>query len=53
MFTDITTSTTLQQISGLAVLLDRLAFPQPADGVFEMRGVLSRGYDCGASAMTQ
>lgn len=42
MLTDITTSTTLLQISGPAVLLDRLAFPQPADGVFEMRGVLSR-----------
>ncbi|TFH05622.1 MAG: inorganic diphosphatase, partial [Spirochaetales bacterium] len=42
MVTDITTSTTLLVVSGPRSFRDRIAYPEPADGVYEMRGVLSR-----------
>ncbi len=42
MVTDITTSTTLLLLSAPRAFRDRIAYPEPADGVYEMRGVLSR-----------
>ncbi len=42
MVTDITTSTTLLLLSAPRSYRDRIAYPEPADGVYEMRGVLSR-----------
>ena len=42
MVTDITTNTTLLVVSGPRSFRDRIAYPEPADAVYEMRGVLSR-----------
>lgn len=42
MVTDITTSTTLLLLRAPRAYRDRIAYPEPADGVYEMRGVLSR-----------